>query len=214
MFEIQQTKDKKLTDGISLLIYGKAGVGKTSLVNTLDPSSTLIINAEEGIQVVKNNISYINCKNLKEIKELSKFLLTTKYQTIFIDSLSYITELFVMQYPESKNNFSVWQNLNKEMNLLVFDLMQLVTQRKNVVCICKQTNDGEPLLAGNKIQDSLPHMFTSVLNMTTSGAGREIKRNLVVYKSRENSFLSGDFLEPNLTNLFKQIYERRSTSSS
>lgn len=137
-FKIQNTTDKKNNDGISLMIYGKSGVGKTSLVNTLDPKSTLVINIENGIACLNKGIDYIDINTISEIEELPMFMAQAKYSTIVIDSLSYLTEIYLMHYPKTKNRFESYQELQRVVNVLVYNILQLVKLKKNIICIQKR----------------------------------------------------------------------------
>jgi len=90
----------KIDRGISFIIYGNPGVGKTTLATTLPPDETLIINSEAGLgpllgkgHVVFNLIEFVNDGEFeKTVEELYKLLRTTEhpFKYVVLDNLSEI----------------------------------------------------------------------------------------------------------------------------
>jgi len=115
------TADERLADkaGIKGLIIGKAGIGKTSLLYTLDPATTLFVNAEAGELSVQDwggdmvrLRTWPDARNLAAavgggnpalsdaepysiahaaaIREQMDF---TKYETVFVDSITEVSRI-------------------------------------------------------------------------------------------------------------------------
>lgn len=91
--QVTSTKDQP-EKGCTILIYGDSGVGKTTLLGTLEPSETLIIDIEGGTAVLKDkDIALIRIESdLSNLKEIIDELADTDtpYKNVCLDS---ITEL-------------------------------------------------------------------------------------------------------------------------
>ena len=90
----------KIDRGISMIVYGNPGVGKTTLATTLPPDDTLIINAEAGLGPLLGKGTYVypllenivNNEFEKVLDELYKKLRTEKhrFKNVVIDNISEI----------------------------------------------------------------------------------------------------------------------------
>lgn len=99
-----KTADERVADAtVKGMVFGPAGVGKTTLLKTLDPATTLCISAEGGMLSVQRADEYgprfmgdtIEPTSWPELKSiLEGFKLNprpaalAKYKTIFIDSIT------------------------------------------------------------------------------------------------------------------------------
>jgi phage nucleotide-binding protein len=136
--KIRSTKDSKATT-VKALVYGPAGIGKTTLAGTLK-SRTLIISAESGLLSLQNKeIDVIdlslddNDKPLPKSERIAKLRkiyqwLTTdevmkKYKAVFIDSLTEINmnmlEYLQTQFPDRKDSLVMYGELSKNMRALI-----------------------------------------------------------------------------------------------
>ena len=111
VMEIKSTKDIKASK-INALIFGESGVGKTTLASTLE-QSTVIVSAESGLLSLKGfEIDYIEVKTLEELKESLDSVSKSKYENIFIDSLTEISQLFLenarKKYPEDRQTMKMY----------------------------------------------------------------------------------------------------------
>jgi len=88
----------KIDRGISFIIYGNPGVGKTTLATTLPPDETLIINAEAGLgPLLGKGHCVFNLLGLdgdfdRNVEEIYKQLRTTQhpFKYVVLDNLSEI----------------------------------------------------------------------------------------------------------------------------
>jgi phage nucleotide-binding protein len=96
----------KIDRGISMIVYGNPGVGKTTLATTLPPEETLIINAEAGLgpllgkgHVVFNIVQAIKDFEFeKVVDDIYKTIRTSKhpFKYIVIDNLSEIENQLIL----------------------------------------------------------------------------------------------------------------------
>jgi len=100
-FDIKNTSSIH-TDGVKILIFGKSGVGKTSLVGTLE-GKTLVLSAESGLLVLKDkNIDVIDINNIDTLGSVYVAVANgeLKYDNIAICSqlpFSLLHSFFVLQ---------------------------------------------------------------------------------------------------------------------
>lgn len=93
------TKLGKVTEQrIKALVYGRSGVGKTSLARTLPIDGLLIVDVEGGLLPISDlPIDMVKISSWGDLGELYQELLkedmAKKYKTIFFDSLSETNEL-------------------------------------------------------------------------------------------------------------------------
>lgn len=101
--KIQKTTDIE-DNGVKMVIYGGAGVGKTRLCATAP--KPIIISAESGLLSLKDvDCDFIEIKKLRDLDEAYRFLKDSDdYETICIDSLSEIAEVVVAELkPQHKD---------------------------------------------------------------------------------------------------------------
>lgn len=136
--KITSTKNVGI-DRLKALVYGKAGIGKTTLASTL-PGKTLIISAESGllsiakfdlpvfdITVDDNGQSVPITKRYDRLAEVFKYLETDEaikiYDNIFIDSLTEISqnlsEKLQAEFTDSKDTIKMWGEYSKKMKAMI-----------------------------------------------------------------------------------------------
>ena len=87
--EIKRTSDVTL-EGITILVYGNSGVGKTSLIRTI-PGRVLILSAEAGLLSLRNtDIEYVGIHSMADLSEAYSYITAhlADYSCIVLDSLS------------------------------------------------------------------------------------------------------------------------------
>ena len=223
--EIKGIKDIH-TGGLKCLIYGTAGVGKTSLAATLDPKRTLIVSFESGLLSLTDETSevqYVEVKTLPELQAIYADLTTKKYQdmfdNIFIDSLTEISELVLATvkadpkiYKGMADNMKLYMVTQEEMVKIAKAFRDLKGYNIFMTCLAetKVKNMKEvsvPSMVGQKLGTKLLSLFDFIFYMDVEDAG---KRTLCTQptqtsegKSRSRKLLAKE--EANLSVILQKI---------
>ena len=86
-----------MNNGITILVYGQSGVGKTTLIKTL-PGKVLILSAEAGLLSLRDtDIEYVDIHTMDDLTEAYTYIVSniTEYNCIVLDSLSEIGEVIL-----------------------------------------------------------------------------------------------------------------------
>ena len=156
------------TNGVKILVYGQAGVGKTCLIPTLP--NPIVISVEGGLLSIKKaGLPYIEVRSIEELQEAYEYVIKSEYQSIALDSISEIAEV-VLNW-EKKNNKdprAAYGNMQEK----ITDIIRLFRdiQGKNVYFSAKlekmQDETGKilysPSMPGNKTGQGLPYFFDEV----------------------------------------------------
>lgn len=175
-------------------IWGPAGVGKTTLLKTLDPATTLALDFEAGLLSVQRDDQFgpawggdsVKVENWPEAKailaafqqpERPEFL--RKYRTAFIDSISIASKMcfdWCKEQPEAfnkqgqKNNLGAYGLLGLEMPQWCWGWKHL--EGVNIWMVgglerkeVEGIKDWVPLLTGSKLTSELPYIMDYCLVM-------------------------------------------------
>jgi hypothetical protein len=179
--EVRSTKDVT-TNGIKMVVFGYSGVGKTFLSTTLN--NTIIISAERGLlSLADHDLPYIQVDNVKDIGNAYDFLKgNDDYDTIYIDSLSEITETVVHEFRKSvKDGRQAYMKLAERMLPMIRRFRDL--DGKNVVFTAKAKRIEneytgittiEPMLPGQVVPLNLPYLVDELLYMEVDRKGKRI----------------------------------------
>lgn len=110
---ITHANDIQNTPGISALVYGTAGVGKTSLLGSL-PGKTLVIDIESGSRVLlgKQDIDLIHIpQDLTGLRDIFDWLRTSiearQYEFVALDSATELEKYMLIQLANRSGKNSV-----------------------------------------------------------------------------------------------------------
>ncbi len=133
------------------LISGASGVGKTSLVKTMNPAETLIVSAESGLLCL-NGTDYevINIENFDDMIEVIGILQNdstkAKFKNIYIDSLTEILDCLnadmAAKYPDKNKTFQRWDEYFSKAVGLIKILRDMAPYNIVFTSLTSQEKDG------------------------------------------------------------------------
>lgn len=159
---------------VNALVYGPAGVGKTSLAATTG-HKTLIVSAEGGLLSLRGaDVDYVEVRNIDVLKEAYQFIRANEagYGTVMLDSVSEIAET-ILEHEKAKapDPRQAYGALQTEVTRLLKAFRDLAI---NVVFVCKQDRITDsasgmllhgPMMPGTKLGPQLPYICDVVCAM-------------------------------------------------
>lgn len=214
--EIKNTKDVS-KDGIKMAVYGKSGIGKTTLMSTAP--NPIIISCESGLlSLADTDVDYIEIDNYEDIDEAFDFVVDSDYETICIDSISEIAEVMLSHFKEdTRDPRQAYGRMNDEMTKMIRKFRDI--KGKHVVFSAKmkkgKDEDGVILynvsMPGNSLMQDVPFFFDEVLFMTVmeNDDGDEFRvlktQATYSYEAKDRSGSLNEIEEPNLKKIFAKI---------
>ncbi len=216
--KIQNTKDTE-NNYLKILVNGESGAGKTTLAKTL-LGKTLVVSAEAGLLSLKGcDIDFIDLSTtdagvaitdpvmrIARLSDIFKYLQAgTKYQNVFLDSLTEIGELMVQslyrEFPDRKDSMVLWGENSKRMRSIVKSFRDL-PYNVTMVTLSKLDKDQSNKrfmgfsIAG-ALAEQLPQYFDEVfyLHVNEEGVRGLVTRKTDVYVCKDRSGRL-DILEP------------------
>ena len=208
--------------GIKVLVYGRAGTGKTTLCGTAP--APLIISAEAGLlSLAHKSIPVIKIENLDNLWAAYTWISTDKraaqFKTICIDSISEIGEV-VLAAAKKKN-----RDPRQAYGTLIEDMIAICKAFRNlagkhVVVTAKEAVQTNPVTGvvryspkapGNTVGPELPYLFDEVFHMDI-GKDNEGKSYHYIrckadfqVEAKDRSGKLDEILYPDLTQIFQTI---------
>lgn len=218
---IKLTTTKRSNDFAKVLVYGRAGVGKTRLIKTAP--NPIIISTEDGLLSLKkfNEIKVIEVETIEDMEEAHAIVTGKKckdYQTVAIDSLSDIAESLLFDFKKrNKDPRKAYGELADELTRLIRLFrgiknknLYITTKQKRV----EQEDGGElyfPSMPGRNLLDNIPYFFDEVLSLQVK-KGEDEKDQRVLqchpdyqYDAKDRSGNLDKYEKPDLTYLFKKL---------
>ena len=176
MLSITTTDAISADHGVKLLLYGRAGVGKTWLARTVP--RPLVVSAESGLLSLRDtSIPVTKVTTVEELNAVYIWLTTAKeakhFQTIYIDSISEIGEIVLTNAKKLvKDPRQAYGELIDKMTMVIKAFRDLPNY--HVVMVAKQemhkdevngTVSYGPSMPGSKLSLQLPYHFDEVLRL-------------------------------------------------
>lgn len=166
--------------GINCLVYGRAGMGKTTLTATAP--KPFLISAEAGLMALRHvSLPVREVKSLSHIYEVFNDIQAgrgpaAEAETVCLDSLSEIAELILADAKaSSKDPRQAYGKLGDDAIALIKAFRDLPS--KNCVIVAKETTFKQavtgfertgPKAPGNIVPDEMPYLFDQVMQMSIS----------------------------------------------
>ena len=179
--QLRSTYGIGVTNGVKMLVYGKAGRGKTTLCATAP--NPIILSAESGLLALSQwQLPYVEIKTIEDLTEAFAWCQDSaearQFQTICLDSISEIAEVVLTNAKSQKVNGKLIDP--RQAYGLLIDQMSATIRafrdlpNKHVYVSAKQemikdeatgiTLNG-PSMPGTKLGPSLPYFFDEVFQM-------------------------------------------------
>lgn len=219
------TSEAARVNGIKVLVYGKAGTGKTVLCSTAP--SPLILAAEAGLlSLAHTEIPVIKIETMDDLYEAYNWIKTNKkasrFKTICLDSISEIAEVVLSTAKAKvKDARMAYGELIEQMMDIIKKFRDL--EGKNVYFSAKEEKAVDsvsntvtfgPSMPGTKLGPSLPYYFDEVFNLNIGldkkGAQyRYLKTSSdFQYEAKDRSGTLDPKEPANLTAVFDKIAEK------
>lgn len=208
--------------GVKMLVYGKAGMGKTTLCATAP--NPVIISAEAGLLSLRNHaIPVIEIKTIDDLMEAYEWATEAEeakhFETVCLDSLSEIAEVVLNNAKRTtKDPRQAYGELIERMGTTVRAFRDL--KGKHVYMSAKQESIKDetagttmygPSMPGSKLGGQLPYLFDIVLRLnigrTPDGVEYRYLQTRPDFQSeaKDRSGALAPVEEPNLTSVINKI---------
>lgn len=160
-------------NGVKVLVYGAAGSGKTTLVQTLP--NPIVLSAEGGLLSIHDaDLPYIEVSSMASLKEAYSWLTSSDeakdFQSVALDSISEIAEVVLNHEKKaSKDPRQAYGAMQEQMADIIRAFRDLPGRNVYMSAKLEKTQDEmgrmlySPSMPGNKTGQSLPYFFDEVL---------------------------------------------------
>ena len=219
---IKNTRDISL-QGLKALVYGPAGIGKTTLCASAD--DTIVISAEKGLLSIKEaEVDYIEITSLADLGEAYHYVIQSQYKTICFDSISDVAEVVLSELlKDYKDPRQAYGDMADKITAIVRLFRDI--DGFNVVFTSKErrlVNESGvvsyvPSCPGKQLPEALPYLFDLVMPMQIGKLEDGTKYRYLQtetgrrYIAKDRSGKLNPIEEPHLQKLFDKISGINST---
>lgn len=208
-------------NGLKVLVYGQAGAGKTSLIQTLP--NPIILSAEGGLLSIQDaGLPYIEITSMSELKEAYEWVVNSdeakQFQSVALDSISEIAEV-VLDYEKkiAKDPRQAYAEMQSKMSEVIRLFRDISSKNVYMSAKLEKTQDEmgrvlyAPSMPGNKTGQSLPYYFDEVLALRVEKDAEGITQRALMCDSdglwlaKDRSGKLEQWEAPDLTAIIKKI---------
>lgn len=160
-------------NGVKLLVYGNAGVGKTSLIPTLP--TPVVFSAEGGLlSIADADVSFVEVSSYDTLMEAYKWVTGSDeakhFESIALDSISEIAEVVLNHEKKiAKDPRQAYGAMQEQMSDIIRAFRDIPNKHVYFTAKCEKATDETgrilyaPSMPGNKTGQQLPYFFDEVL---------------------------------------------------
>lgn len=219
---IQSTAQFGVRNGIKVVVYGKAGMGKTSLCATCP--SPIILSAEAGLlSLARWNLPYIEIKTIQDMRNVYSWVKNSQearqFQTICLDSISEIAEVCLGERRNQKNSDgrAVYGDMIIEMTKIVREFRDLPGFHVYMSAKMERFKDettgvvlNSPSMPGQRLGQAMPYFPDEIFKLDFEGYPPNAYRVLrtqpdLLNDAKDRSGVLNAIEEPHLGKIFDKI---------
>jgi len=220
MLKLTSTNKYTQTHGVKILVYGRAGSGKTLLCSTAP--TPIIIQCEGGLLSLRNhNIPVMDVATISDLDEALEKLRSKKFsehfETVCLDSISEMAERVLADAKKhNKDGRKAYGETNEQMDRIIKAFRDL--NGYNVYFSAKEKKlideDGimqvVPSMPGTVLTSNLPYLFDGVFYLKVEVKDNKCVRHLITeadyrYDVSDRSGALATKETPNLKAIFEKI---------
>lgn len=223
------TKEAATLHGVKVLVHGRAGAGKTTLIKTAP--APLIISAEAGLLSLGDvDIPTLVVSSIAELDEAYQFVAHSehakKFETICLDSISEIAEICLSgEKAKSKDPRKAYGEMQDQVMSRIRWFRDL--SGRHVYFSAKQGRLTDqvtgvtvygPSMPGQQLGPQLPYLFDEIFSLEVGKTqeGQEFRylrtKTDVQYEAKDRSGMLEQFEEPDLTKVIEKILTKSSST--
>jgi len=225
------TAKSALQNGVKILCYGRAGVGKTTLIKTAP--EPLILSAEAGLLSLRDvDIPCLEIATIEDLTDAYNFVRDSddakKFKTICLDSITEIGEVILTNAKEQEKSKGskgdirrAYGDLIERVTVLVKAFRDLKGKHVYFSAQEEKTRDDNgittiaPSMPGAKVGGRLPFWFDEVLHLaigqTADGQSYRYLRTApdLFHEAKDRSGALDEIEEPDLGKIFDKILNKK-----
>lgn len=197
----KRTSDIQHQKGFNILVYGGAGIGKTSLIPTLP--TPIILSAEGGLaSIMHNDLPYIDINSIETLREATGWLTKSKeaqqYESIAVDSISEIAEFILAKEKEGKvDQRAAYGVMQEKISLFIRSLRDIPLHVYATAKLERAQDETQqmlysPSMPGTKLGNLLPYFFDEVLALRIEAIGKEGIRQRALQCHPDGKYVAKD----------------------
>ena len=160
-------------NGVKVLVYGAAGVGKTALIASLP--SPIVLSAEGGLLSLQGaDLPFIEVASLDDLREAYSWCRDSGeakvYQSICLDSISEVAEVVLHhELKANKDGRAAYGEMNTTMSEIIRSFRDLAGRHIYMSAKLEKSSDElgrmlyNPGMPGKTLTQGLPYFFDEVL---------------------------------------------------